>query len=278
MSQLLSRDKKAVVILLCMLFSLALHAQNSITLSNEGRKNWKAANALLEVASSTDELIYVIQQFEMVTKSDPDYADTYYNLGKLYAKVGNEKGESYFDKAQSYYEKYKSLHPEDSELINDEIYVLNVLKEKYINGPHRFEGKWGYEYSKVWFIDIKYDGSAYQLTFQTPPESIEVLNSTTWIAVFVRQEDLRDELRAKGLNRYYDDCDSSADHGFPTFGKYYYNSWKNEDYYQISLSGKVPKVKLFKQHCLYYLNGALTYSETLTDEVYFTDDFLFRKN
>lgn len=97
-------------------------------LSESGQRHWKAATALLEIASTPDELSKVIAEFELVTISDSTYADTYYNLGKLYTKLGKEWGDECFDSAKKCFNKYLSLRPDEAKLIEDEIYIVESIR------------------------------------------------------------------------------------------------------------------------------------------------------
>lgn len=106
-----------------------LFAQEHLDLSESGQRHWKAATALLEIASTPDELSKVIAEFELVTISDSTYADTYYNLGKLYTKLGKEWGDECFDKALDYFKKYLSLRPNENKLIEDELYIVETIRK-----------------------------------------------------------------------------------------------------------------------------------------------------
>lgn len=106
-----------------------LFAQEHPELSESGQRHWKAATVLLEIASTPDELSNVIAEFELVTMSDSTYADTYYNLGKLYTKLGKEWGDECFDSAKKCFNKYLSLRPDEAKLIEDEIYIVETIRK-----------------------------------------------------------------------------------------------------------------------------------------------------
>ena len=142
-----------------MTFCLSLCAQEQTRLSEAGARSWKAAMTLLDMAKTVDELEGTIREFEKVTKSDPNYADTYFNLGKLYTRYGKEKGPQYFDMAHEYFSTYIRLRPDDKKAAEDEIYIMNAIKEnsvsqwplaqkaKYYFAP--FEGLWEGDGAKI---------------------------------------------------------------------------------------------------------------------------------
>lgn len=111
--------------------SSLVSAQEQDVLSGEGRGHFKAAMVLFEMASSTSDYEQVAAEFEKVVASDPDYADTYINLCKIYGRIGVQKGDTYFTKAEEYLETYHRLQPDDSEAYQDELIILEALKDKY---------------------------------------------------------------------------------------------------------------------------------------------------
>lgn len=111
--------------------SSLVSAQEQDVLSGEGRGHFKAAMVLFEMASSTSDYEQVAAEFEKVVASDPDYADTYINLCKIYGRIGVQKGDTYFTKAEEYLEIYHKLQPDDSEVYQDELVILEALKKKY---------------------------------------------------------------------------------------------------------------------------------------------------
>ena len=91
--------------------------------------------------------------------TDPDYADTYINLCKIYGRIGAEKGDEYFKKAEKSIEKYRQLRPEDYDGYQDEKTILEAMKEKYkIFKDNEIYGTWSFAEMKdtngslaVWF-------------------------------------------------------------------------------------------------------------------------------
>ena len=63
-----------IVISLTVSSTMVVYGQS---LSPEGRSHFKAAMALFEIASSIADYEQVTAEFEKVTMTDPDYADTY---------------------------------------------------------------------------------------------------------------------------------------------------------------------------------------------------------
>ena len=258
---------------------LDIHAQDLSGLSDQGYGHWMAASKLAELATNVDDYVLIAKEYEEVIETDPSFIEAYMKLVQVYEKIVLEKGEPYFSKAEAALNQYAVLNPGDNRNIQSEKAFIQALRSRYYTGPYRFDGRWCYKSNKTsgnWFIQIKWEGDAYQITFKQTPEAIESINSTTWDVTFARQEDRGSELRSRHT-RYEGDCSSSADPGFPTYGKYYYNSWRTEDIYRITLEGTAPHVRLYKQHCFYYQNGSLTYSETLTNELYFIDNDLVRE-
>lgn len=137
------KEMNKMILLLVSILMLPMNIAAEEPLSAEGRGHFKAALALIEVATSIDEYEQVAAEFEKVVISDPDYADTYINLCKIYGRIGAKKGESYFEKAEAALEKYRQLVPNDTEGFSDELMVLNAMKEKYkTNKENSIFGVW----------------------------------------------------------------------------------------------------------------------------------------
>lgn len=239
-------------------------------LSDAGRAHFKAAMALFEIASSNDDYKQVAQEFETVTKSDPNYPDTYINLCKIYGRIGATDGNIYFTKAKEALEKYHALMPNDIDTYNDEKVILETLQKKYNNSPARFIGKWkSSPNSKDWFVEIQYITGEFSIKINTDGKyEVKKVNDSSYDIIYY--------LNKSQSEKFVDDCDSHADSGYPTRGKYYYNSWEATHYERLTLTGKVPRLKLYKQHTEYFLYGQKTYSETTTSEFYFYDDDLIK--
>ena len=109
----------------------ALYAQTQ-GLSEEGYKHWVKAVARMENIKQENDYFLVIDEFNKVLETDPNYADTYYNLGKIYTKIGELKNElSHFEKAKECYEKYVVLKPSEKMLIIKELALLELKVEEW---------------------------------------------------------------------------------------------------------------------------------------------------
>lgn len=150
--------KHFFVVLLALMASFSIYAQNVSSLSDEGERHYKAANALLEVSSSLEELKSVIVELEKVIVTDPNFADAYFDLGKLCSKVGKEEGDEYFDKARGYFNKYMSFRPEEKKEVEDELYIVETLRNstkayRLKKDMKKFVGTWrSEEFPKGWYI------------------------------------------------------------------------------------------------------------------------------
>lgn len=203
----------------------------AITLSKNGAAHWRAAQVLLDMASSTDDYQQVIIEFEKVTESDPGYAPVYMKLGHLYAQLGNTKGEEAFDKARYYFRMCKNICEDSADVVDAEIVIVDALSRKYAHGPNRFVGTWGsikYDGSFLPYVDIEYDGKEYIFKLYTHTgekivESHMLGNKIEYVTETVK--DKRDELRRNGY-RYYEeewDYNYTPDPGFESVTKYKYN-------------------------------------------------------
>ena len=127
--------KKLFILILFVAASFAVHAQTQ-GLSEEGYKHWLKAIVRMEDLKQESDYALVINDFLEVLKTDPNYADTYFNLGKIYTKMGELKNElSYFEKAKECYDKYLALKPSDKnavlkDLTRLEIKIDELKKEK----------------------------------------------------------------------------------------------------------------------------------------------------
>lgn len=265
--------QKAISLLCVLCLSVFCLGQN---LSDEGRGHFKAAMALFEIASSNDDYKQVAQEFEAVTKSDPEYADTYLNLCKIYGRLGTDGGEVYFKKAQEALENYHRLAPEDVNTYNDEKMVLDALQMKYKNSPTRYVGKWKFKNGALstWYIDIQYNMGEYSIILNK-----EYMGNKDYKVIKIDQYtyDIIEEIIDTKNSTYYGNCDSDADPGYPTGGKYYYNYSKCEFYDRITLKNDAPfHTFMYKIHHEFFLNGLKTYSETGTSGMEITEQALVR--
>ena len=143
--------------LLALMVSFSMSAQNIGSLSDDGERHYKAAKALLEVSSSLGDLKSVIEELEKVIVTDPNFADAYFDLGKLCSKVGKEEGDEYFDKARDYYYKYLSFRPEEKKDVEDELYIVETLRNstkayRLKKDMKKFVGTWRIVEYAWWYI------------------------------------------------------------------------------------------------------------------------------
>ncbi len=230
------------------------------TLSSEGRTHFEAAKRLFEIAETPSAYKEVVRHLELVTKTDPNYAETYLYLCRVYGKASLQEGESYVSKARQALDTYKRLAPEDKDTYNIENEVLSSLasmptEKSYTQTHLPLEGKWGYSFNRQqWLIDVGNENGKY--TVKVNPSygaSVRKIDDYTF-----------EETTSKTVNEgqtYYDDCDYKAERGYPTSGTYYYDSYRSTFYSRITLNGSVPNVWLYKIRTEYFLKGKKTYSE-----------------
>ena len=126
--------KKLVFIsFLVLTAQFALYAQKG--LSDEGYKHWVKAVALMENVKVESDYFLVLEEFRKVTETDSMYADTYYNMGILWTKMGElGGGVPCFDAAKRWYEKYLTLRPAEKKAFTEELTKLEVKREIFMQG------------------------------------------------------------------------------------------------------------------------------------------------
>ncbi len=250
--------------LLFLVFGYSLSAQDLSSLSDQGYGHWVTATRLSETATDLDDYLLIANEYERIIESDPAFADTYLKLVQLYEKIGMEKGLSFLERAEQVLDQYASIKPDDGRSIATERAYINALRDKYNNGPTRFVGKWGFTNTSEWDIEIAYEGGEYSLHLSKSVTSITKESDISFVIESLPSTtDHTAELRRKGWTRYVDDRDENADPGFPTSGRYYYNKDRLVAYYRIKLEGDAPVWETIKLHKWYYLDGDLTYAQTL---------------
>lgn len=150
------------------------------SLSNIGARHWKTANTLWDMATSLDQKEMAIAEYEKVKESDPNYSDTYFKLGTIYFDLAKEyKTDRYFEQAKGNYLKYKSLCPQDSEKIDDELYMIESVRQLTQKSNTRgdkkaFVGVWVNksrpEFSYI--FRIKENGDSYDVSVSTSEERV----------------------------------------------------------------------------------------------------------
>lgn len=271
--------KKENQILYLFLFALILVflpmsviGQCDVKLSKVGLAHLKAAEALLGIATSVDDFEQVAYEYDLVTHSDPEYAPVYLELGKLYTKIGNEKGAKAFDKAEDYYIRCKTLCPDSTDVIDIKLAVLDALRRKYENGPNKFNGIWGIwstytgKFTSIVEISANNNGHSFSITDDYRQNIVEKKDNPngieyTYKIIFDKQP----ELRKKGWTHYYDDRDNYADPGYPTTGTYNYDKEIVHYTESITIEKNDVVLKYLKIHTDYYLNGQKTYADTETN-------------
>ena len=120
--------KKLIFILLAFVTLQSLYAQEAAKgLSEEGYKHWTKAIVRMEKIKQDNDYLLVIEEFSKVMETDPNYPDLYFNMGKIYTKIGEIKNElSYFEKAKECYDKYLALNPSEKMLIIKELARIEV--------------------------------------------------------------------------------------------------------------------------------------------------------
>lgn len=110
------------------------------SLSSIGARHLKTANTLWDMAASLEQKEMAITEYEKVKESDPNYSDTYFKLGAIYFDLAKEyKVDGYFEQAKENYLKYKSLNPQNSDKIDDEIYLIETAKQMIQKSKSRDE-------------------------------------------------------------------------------------------------------------------------------------------
>lgn len=150
------------------------------SLSNIGARHWKTANTLYSMAASLEQKEMAIAEYERVKESDPNYSETYFKLGTIYFELAKEyKVDEYFEHAKENYLKYKSLNPQDSDKIDDEIYLIESVKQMTQKSSSRdetntFVGVWiNKSFPRISYIfRIKKNGDSYDVSVSTAEERV----------------------------------------------------------------------------------------------------------
>ncbi len=105
------------LLLLIIVLNYSLMGQE---LSSEGRMHWKAAELLYKTINNESDYIGVIKELKSVARSDPDFADTYFNLGEIYAKRND------FRYASVFFNRFKELVPDEADAIDKLLYKERI--------------------------------------------------------------------------------------------------------------------------------------------------------
>lgn len=202
------------------------NSQCNNVLSKNGTIHWKAAQTLSVMAVTIEDYEQLAAEYVKVVETDTDYAPAYMVLGKLYTKIGKEKGEETFDKAEYYFNKCKTACADSAEAVDVELVVLDALRRKHANSPSRFNGLWGRWTKENEFephVEIFYTDAGYNFNLKQDI-NFQVLKKTenSILLYYIFEiKDYRDELRKKRLDSYYEILNNSciAKPGYQTSGK-----------------------------------------------------------
>ncbi len=106
-----------LIVAFLVLSVFGLYAQR---ISEEGRLHWEKADYLYNTAQSSDDYLDVIREYKAVLRSDPNFANAYYNIGKLYIRIEE------FTLASVFLNRYKELVPDEAEQIDEMLYLEKI--------------------------------------------------------------------------------------------------------------------------------------------------------
>lgn len=146
-------------------------------LSSIGSRHWRTANTLWDMATSLEQKEMAILEYEKVKESDPQFPDTYNRLGSIYFELAKEyQKDVYFERAKHNYIEYKAICPQDSNQIDDELYLIESVqrmsrKSSLQDNKQAFVGVWVNKDSPFSLIfRIKEEGNDYAVSVSTPEE------------------------------------------------------------------------------------------------------------
>ena len=149
-------------------------------LTGIGARHWKTANTLWEMATTLEQKEMAVFEYEKVKESDPNYVETYKKLGGIFFELAKEFGEDkFYEQAKRNYNEYKSRCPQESVLIDDEIYIIESVrrltqKQNAEVKKNSFVGVWvNRDFPSVSYIfRIKADGESYDVKVSTADERV----------------------------------------------------------------------------------------------------------
>lgn len=269
-----TKQKDMRKILILCIAALMTVSTMAVELSKEGSVHYKRAMSLLQIATLTDDYKKVASELEQVVLTDPDYADTYLQMSRVYRKIGATEGEAYFQKAEKCNNTFFRLAPTETDAFLTEFEAIAIdegtYKGKKAAATLPLIGKWKFPTNpSTWYIEVTNNNGEYGVSVNTRERvSVTKVDDYTFdIQIFTHK---------KENARYEDDCSKDADPGYPKSGVYYYDEWRHTDYERVTLNGNAPHIKMYRQHTDYYLNGRISYKETHTNAWYFSDDDLVR--
>ncbi|WP_299364263.1 hypothetical protein ACPYIV_16575 [Parabacteroides sp. ASD2025] len=121
-------------------------------LSVSEKKHWTKAVTFVENATSNEDYLLAVREFEQILVSNTSCPDVYYNLGLICTKLIPLKGEEFANKAKDYFGLYTELKSEETDTIEEELTAIEALLEKYhndlkINSLKHIEGVWEKKFS-----------------------------------------------------------------------------------------------------------------------------------
>lgn len=102
-------------------------------LSVSEKKHWTKAVTFVENATSNEDYLLAVREFEQILVSNTSCPDVYYNLGLICTKLIPLKGEEFANKAKDYFGLYTELKSEETDTIEEELIAIEALLEKYYN-------------------------------------------------------------------------------------------------------------------------------------------------
>lgn len=261
------------ILILC-IAALMTVSTMAVELSKEGSVHYNRAMSLLQIATLTDDYKKVASELEQVVLTDPDYADTYLQMSRVYRKIGATEGEAYFQKAEKCNNTFFRLAPTETEAFLTEFEAIAIdegtYKGKKAAATLPLLGKWKFASNKfTWYLEVTYDDGKYGLKINPEFETtITRLDDYTF--------KVQNFMNEKEDSVHKDDCSEDADPGYSKRGVYYYDEWHTTEYIRVKLNGQAPHVEMYEQHCVHLLKGKITYQETHHNEFYFFNEYLVR--
>ncbi|MDR1847847.1 MAG: hypothetical protein LBR17_07005 [Bacteroidales bacterium] len=123
---------KTIVITLFMLMSATIMLAQNQVLSPEAEKLFKKATIMLaEGVSTIKEYQFVASEFEQVLNTNPNHANTLYNLALVYSTISSFEGNyPAFYQSERYYKRYLATNPDDKDVVEMELLNLLTKREK----------------------------------------------------------------------------------------------------------------------------------------------------
>lgn len=154
-----------------LIYLLALGALVSMSaragqVPEEAKKHMAYGAAALEEAKDEAGFQKAVEEFETTSKSAPEWAAPYYNLGVVYSKLKD------WEKARANYQRYLELAPKakDAAAVKAEIYKMGY-KQKQLSDLSEFYGEYyqacneGFAHQDTLYFDENGSGGYYMIIF-----------------------------------------------------------------------------------------------------------------